>query len=288
MLATASMPRRDHDAAARRRSSRRRTSRPRSRCSARCCSPRARSGRSPRSSTPPTSTARATGRSTAPRSRSTAKGEPVDAITLVDELEERGELEQVGGRGRIHELAALVPATANAAHYARIVARDGDAARARPRRRRRSRGSARSGPARRPTSSTGPSRSSSTSRSSGSRATSPHRGAAEGELRADHAAVRGRRRRHRRPDRLPGARPAHVGLPAGQPDHPRGAPVDGEVGARALHGGEPRRAPRRPGRAVHARDVEDRGDAADDVQRGEGRVAAPAHRQARRRTTGRA
>ncbi len=50
-----------------------------------------------------------------------AKGEPVDAITLVDELEERGELEDVGGRVRVHELAALVPATANAAHYARIV-----------------------------------------------------------------------------------------------------------------------------------------------------------------------
>jgi replicative DNA helicase len=50
-----------------------------------------------------------------------AKGEPVDAITLVDELEERGELEDVGSSVRIHELAALVPATANAAHYARIV-----------------------------------------------------------------------------------------------------------------------------------------------------------------------
>jgi replicative DNA helicase len=50
-----------------------------------------------------------------------AKGEPVDAITLVDALEERGELEAVGGRARVHELAALVPATANAAHYARIV-----------------------------------------------------------------------------------------------------------------------------------------------------------------------
>jgi replicative DNA helicase len=49
------------------------------------------------------------------------RGEPVDAITLVDELEERGELEEVGGRVRVHELAALVPATANAAHYARIV-----------------------------------------------------------------------------------------------------------------------------------------------------------------------
>ena len=50
-----------------------------------------------------------------------ARGEPVDAITLVDELEEKGELEDAGGRVRIHELAALVPAAANAAHYARIV-----------------------------------------------------------------------------------------------------------------------------------------------------------------------
>ena len=50
-----------------------------------------------------------------------AKGEPVDAITLVDELDERGELEDVGGKDRIHELAALVPASANARHYAEIV-----------------------------------------------------------------------------------------------------------------------------------------------------------------------
>jgi replicative DNA helicase len=50
-----------------------------------------------------------------------AKGEPVDAITLTDMLEERGELEGVGGRVRLHELANLVPASANAAHYARIV-----------------------------------------------------------------------------------------------------------------------------------------------------------------------
>src|SRR2546423_7813702 len=48
-------------------------------------------------------------------------GEPVDAITLADKLDERGELEQVGGRVRVHELAAPVPATANAGHYARIV-----------------------------------------------------------------------------------------------------------------------------------------------------------------------
>src|SRR5881392_1668721 len=50
-----------------------------------------------------------------------AKGEPVDAITLADELERRGELEEIGGRNRINELAALVPASSNAAHYARIV-----------------------------------------------------------------------------------------------------------------------------------------------------------------------
>ena len=50
-----------------------------------------------------------------------AKGEPVDAITLVDELDERGELDAVGGREKIHELAALVPASANARHYAQIV-----------------------------------------------------------------------------------------------------------------------------------------------------------------------
>jgi len=50
-----------------------------------------------------------------------AKGEPVDAITLTDELDERGELEDVGGKVRVHELAALVPASANAGHYAQIV-----------------------------------------------------------------------------------------------------------------------------------------------------------------------
>src|SRR5262249_55782615 len=50
-----------------------------------------------------------------------AKGEPVDAITLTNELDRRGELEQIGGQERIHELAALVPATSNAAHYAKIV-----------------------------------------------------------------------------------------------------------------------------------------------------------------------
>ena len=49
------------------------------------------------------------------------KGEPVDAITLANELDERGELERVGGTAKLAELAAVVPATSNAEHYARIV-----------------------------------------------------------------------------------------------------------------------------------------------------------------------
>jgi hypothetical protein len=51
------------------------------------------------------------------------RGIPVDEITLIDELEERGDLERIGGRARIHELGALVPASANAGHYARVIGR---------------------------------------------------------------------------------------------------------------------------------------------------------------------
>src|SRR4026209_710303 len=40
-----------------------------------------------------------------------AKSWPVDATALCDELERRGELAEIGGRTRITELAALVPAT---------------------------------------------------------------------------------------------------------------------------------------------------------------------------------
>jgi replicative DNA helicase len=48
-------------------------------------------------------------------------GDPVDAITLIDALARRGELEGVGGGVRIYELARLVPVTANVKHYAGIV-----------------------------------------------------------------------------------------------------------------------------------------------------------------------
>ena len=78
----------------------------------------------------------------------------------------------VGGRERIHELAALVPATANAAHYARIVREMATLRGLDPRRAARSRGSAGSAPARRRSSSTGPSRSSSSSPRAASRPSS--------------------------------------------------------------------------------------------------------------------
>jgi hypothetical protein len=50
-----------------------------------------------------------------------AKSEPFDAITVVEELSRSERLEKAGGPQRIHELAAIVPAAANAGHYARIV-----------------------------------------------------------------------------------------------------------------------------------------------------------------------
>ncbi len=49
------------------------------------------------------------------------RGDEVDAITLADELEQRGELEQIGGKVRIAELAALATAASNAGHHAKIV-----------------------------------------------------------------------------------------------------------------------------------------------------------------------
>lgn len=57
-----------------------------------------------------------------------ADGKPVDSLTVADALERRGELEEVGGKHFLSELAAKVPAVGNAAHYAEIV---GDLARQR-------------------------------------------------------------------------------------------------------------------------------------------------------------
>ncbi|MGH3075475.1 MAG: replicative DNA helicase, partial [Gaiellales bacterium] len=49
------------------------------------------------------------------------KGEVVDSITLTSGLDNRGVLDDVGGKPVVHTLAATVPAAANARHYAQIV-----------------------------------------------------------------------------------------------------------------------------------------------------------------------
>ena len=138
-------------------------------------------------------------RSTAPRSALYAKGEPVDAITLVDELEERGELEDVGGRVAHPRARRARPGDARTpAHYARIVREMATL-----------RGLIRAGGEiarlgwERPGETHGPRRPRRAGRLrplAGARhdRVQPHRGAAEGELRADHRALRGGRRRHRR------------------------------------------------------------------------------------------
>jgi replicative DNA helicase len=49
------------------------------------------------------------------------RGEPVEPITVVAELERRGQLEDAGGKTRLYEIANIVPAASNALHYARLV-----------------------------------------------------------------------------------------------------------------------------------------------------------------------
>lgn len=50
-------------------------------------------------------------------------GEPVDAVTVMAELERRGQLKKVGGAPYIHTLIEQVPSPANAPYYAKQVAR---------------------------------------------------------------------------------------------------------------------------------------------------------------------
>jgi len=49
------------------------------------------------------------------------KGEPIDLITVAEQLKVRGSLEAVGGLEYLTNLASLVSTTANAKHYAKIV-----------------------------------------------------------------------------------------------------------------------------------------------------------------------
>lgn len=48
-------------------------------------------------------------------------GEPVDAITVAEELTQRGELARIGGPSYLHACATAVPSAANGSHYAEIV-----------------------------------------------------------------------------------------------------------------------------------------------------------------------
>lgn len=50
------------------------------------------------------------------------RGEPVDAITVADELATTGDLARAGGAAHLHDLVGSVPTAANAGYYAQIVA----------------------------------------------------------------------------------------------------------------------------------------------------------------------
>lgn len=49
------------------------------------------------------------------------KGEPVDIVTVSELLKDKGQLDDVGGRGYINDLALAVNTSENVAHYAQIV-----------------------------------------------------------------------------------------------------------------------------------------------------------------------
>ncbi len=50
-----------------------------------------------------------------------SRGEPVDPVTVAEELRRASQLEQLGGRQTLVRIQASTPASANAAHYAQIV-----------------------------------------------------------------------------------------------------------------------------------------------------------------------
>ena len=50
-----------------------------------------------------------------------SRGEPVDAITVADEMTKRGTLQRIGGQAYLHDLIQSVPTAANAGYYATIV-----------------------------------------------------------------------------------------------------------------------------------------------------------------------
>ena len=55
------------------------------------------------------------------RLKEKADPEPVDALTVAEELARAGELEEAGGTAYVHSLPNLVPSAGNVRHYGRIV-----------------------------------------------------------------------------------------------------------------------------------------------------------------------
>src|SRR5215203_6439525 len=53
--------------------------------------------------------------------RLTDRDQPTDPVTVLGELDDSGELADVGGGPFLHTLVQAVPTVANAAHYARLV-----------------------------------------------------------------------------------------------------------------------------------------------------------------------
>jgi len=51
-----------------------------------------------------------------------SRGEPVDPVTVAEELRRAAQLDQLGGRQTLLRIQASTPASANAQHYAQIVA----------------------------------------------------------------------------------------------------------------------------------------------------------------------
>ena len=55
------------------------------------------------------------------RLKEKADPEPIDALTVAEQLDRAGELEEAGGTAYVHSLPNLVPSAGNVRHYARIV-----------------------------------------------------------------------------------------------------------------------------------------------------------------------
>src|SRR3954466_12984181 len=49
------------------------------------------------------------------------EGEPIDVLTVTEQLKQRGQLDDVGGESSVDALAGAVPSVANARRYAQIV-----------------------------------------------------------------------------------------------------------------------------------------------------------------------